>query len=303
MVGFAGLLAAAAVWGGVASGQEQPQSDPGAAATVADIEVTQAKDYDETRKEVEAFVGRYMLAPPGQTLARWTRPVCIATGHLREPHAQAIIDRIARRIFEVGGDVAGPGCRADVIIVGAEDGAATARDLVERDRQSFVPAVSSTDLGEKALESFMTVDQPVRWWHVNMPVEVRTGTIATTLKGEEPIIVNVSSGSHLNRNVRNDMARVFIIVEFAKLPADLRMTALVDYLAFLAMAQVSPDKSFDNVDTVLNALDDPARYDGMTEWDMEYLKALYRVRGDRHSVAHQTQDISLDVLRQRQGLW
>ncbi|MGX1803841.1 hypothetical protein ACWIDJ_16105, partial [Brevundimonas naejangsanensis] len=220
------------------------------------------------------------------------------TGYLNPQYAQAVIDRIATRIIEAGGDVAEAGCKVDVMVVGTDDGARTARELVKDDPRGYRPSRGSTDRGSAALRRFQEGDAPVRWWHVSLPVNVDTGELAVRLDGEEIPSNTVRDASRLRTNVRDDLARVTVIVDFTR-TGHVQSAALVDYIAFIALAQVNPDGDLRGQDTILNLFERPSDYRAMTQWDRDYLAALYRATPNRPSLQAQARGIANEVVRQR----
>lgn len=268
------------------------------AVQVDDITVEAQMRDAQLRARVDAFIDQNMAPPRGRPLARWSRPVCVATAQLSSRYAQAVIDRIALRIIEAGGDVAGPGCKADVMVVGTDDGAAMARALVKNDPRGFRPARGSTDRGSADLRRFQEGEAPVRWWHVSLPVNIDTGERAVRLDGEEPPTNAVREASRLRANIRDDLARVIVIVDFSKVE-HVRMSALADYVAFLALAQVDPDGDASGQDTILNLFNRPADFTEMTRWDRDYLAALYRAVPNRFTLQAQSRGVADEVVRGR----
>ena len=291
------MMAACFATGAMAQDSTATSSTP--TTTLDDVEVTAAKTPAEVRREVEAFIEANMAPPRGRPLARWSKPICIGAAQLSPTYAQAVIDRIATRIIEVGGDVAEPGCKVDIMVVGTDDGAAMAKALVDTDPRGYRPARGSTDRGQASLEAFQRGDDPVRWWHVSMPVSADTGEIAIRLDGEDPPTIAVRQASHLRTNVREDLKRVVIIIDFTKVPSDVRLGALIDYAAFLALAQVNPDGDASGQHSILNLFDNPTAYNGMTAWDVEYLSALYRSDSNYMGMGAQNRAIASEVLRDR----
>lgn len=297
------LSAAITVSGPVEAQASQSQvpaaADPDA-VQVDDITVAAAMRDAQVRARVDAFIDSNMAPPRGRPLARWNKPVCVATAQLSSQYAQAVIDRIALRIIEAGGDVAGPGCKVDVMVVGADDGAAMAKALVKDDPRGFRPARGSTDRGRAALRRFQEGEAPVRWWHVSLPVNAQTGEWAVRLDGEEPPTNAVREASRLRSNVRDDLARVVVIVDFSK-TEQVRMSALVDYVAFLALAQVDPDGDPAGQDTILDLFNRPTDFTEMTRWDRDYLAALYRAVPNRFTLEAQSRGIADEVVRGRRN--
>jgi len=279
---------------------EPPISNFAEPSQVADVEVVARMRATQIRERVDAFIENNMAPPRGRPLARWNKPVCVATANLSSQYAQAVIDRVATRIIEAGGDVAEPGCKADVMIVGSADGAEMARMLVAADQYGFRPSLNATDRGGAALRRFQEGDAPVRWWHVSLPVNLDTGALAVRLHGEEAPENAVRDASRLRTNVRDDLARVVIIVDFRKME-NVRTSALVDYLAFVAMAQVNPDGDTSGQDTILNLFSDPEHVTQLTQWDRDYLTSLYAAVPNRPGVRQQARGIAEEVIRQRNG--
>lgn len=277
--------------------QTQSAPDP-EAVQVDDVAVTAALRAAQVRARVDSFIESNMAPPPGRPLARWSKPVCVATAHLNPQYAQAVIDRVAQRIIEAGGDIAGPGCKVDVMIVGTDDGKAMAQALVKDDPRGYRPSRSATDRGSAALRQFQEGDAPVRWWHVSLPVNVDTGDLAVRLDGEDYPTNSVREASRLRSNVRDDLARVVVIVDFSK-TAEVRMSALVDYIAFIALAQVNPEGDPVGQDSILNLFNRPADFTEMTRWDRDYLAALYRAVPNRFTLQTQTRGIADEVIRER----
>ena len=267
---------------------------------VEDVEVTAQMRSELVRQQVESFIEHNIEPPKGRPLARWNKPVCIATAYLNQQYAQAVIDSIAARIIEFGGDVDGPGCKANLMVVGTTNGSATAKDLVRNDRDGFTPAMNSTNLSTRQLRKFENGDEAVRWWHVSMPIMIEGGEIAVRLKGDDFHTVNVTDGSRLRTNTRDDLMRVVIVVDFSK-TSHIPVTSLIDYISFVGMTQVAPGYEATSFDSILNLFNDPQNVTGLTQWDRDYLSALYIAPPNRPSIDAQVRDITTQVLMEREG--
>ena len=134
---------------------------------------------------------------------------------MRASFAQALIDHVSRVALETGLDIGEPGCSADVLIVASDEASTLAAELIDDNPLGFRPARGATDLGSEALETFQTTDAPVRWWHVSLPVSVDTGEVAIRLAGEpDTPTLRVRDASRLRSNIREDLARVIIILDY-----------------------------------------------------------------------------------------
>lgn len=268
--------------------------------SVDDIEVRAEASRLAQRQKVERFVEKATASPRGRPLARWRKPVCISAANFQPDYARALLDRIGLRMVQAGLDVQEEGCRPDLMIIGTTDGRALARILVEQNESGFRPSRANTDLGSAALRAFRESDRPIRWWHVSLPVSADTGEVAIRLDGEDPPHINVRDASRLRSNVRDDLSRVIILVEPARL-SGIVGTALADYLAFVSIAQVDPDHEMTDYSTILNLLYEPTAYTEMTEWDQDFLAGLYSVTQPRVHAGQQSRDISNAVVRQREA--
>ena len=281
--------------------QASPSQPVEPVTRLEDLEVRETVAASDMRRRVDDFVRKTMAPPHGRPLARWGKPVCIGAAYFKPDIAQGIIDQLALRILEVGGEVAGPGCTADVLVIGSTDGAATARQMVGADSFGFRPAGASTDRGSASLVDFQTGEDAVRWWHVSIPVSVETGEVAIVLHGEEAPTLNVGSLSHLRTNVRDEIKRVIVILDLPKIPPKVRLEALIDYVAFVVLAQVDPKADASQSDSILSLFTAASPPNGWTAWDVEYLSALYKADPSLVGMGAQNRAIASQIMRQRRS--
>lgn len=237
-----------------------------------------------------AFVDRIAAPPRGRGLGRWDRAVCVGAANISARYAQFMIDRVSSAALELGLDIGEPGCTPNIMIAAAADADALAAALVRDNPDGFRPALSQTDLGSRALEVFQTTDAPVRWWHVSLPVGVDTGEVAIRLKGEEAPTLAVRDASRLRSNVRDDLARVMIILDTARI-GQVSYGALSDYVTLVALAQIEPSADASAWPSILNLFSAAEPPTGLTEWDRDYLKSLYAASRDRARPAQQAREI------------
>jgi len=299
---FIGLASSLALLTGGAlpeAGQDAAPPPPAAnqqeATNLGEINVTGHRLKDE----VQAFIGEVAAPPQGRQLGRWDRSICVGVANMNPRYAQAMVDRISRAAIEIGLDIDEPGCKPDIMIVAAADAGDLAKALVRDDPSGFRPARGATDMGSAALERFKTTDAPVRWWHVSLPVSADTGDLAIRLDGEEPPTIAVRDASRLRANIRDDLARVIVIVDVSKIGL-IGFGALSDYVAMISLAQIDPEADTSRYDTVLNLFEEGAdRSAGLTQWDKDYLKSLYSANRDRARATQQTQDILRGMMGER----
>ncbi|HEV2082615.1 MAG TPA: hypothetical protein VGR32_09205 [Brevundimonas sp.] len=257
--------------------QDPPRQDP-PETRVDDIVV----DGRPLRAVADEFVENVGEAPRGRGLARWYRPLCVGAVNLNPDVAQPLLDHIARVAEDLGVQSGDVGCRPNVIMVFTDDPRAVAGAMIEADPKGFRLGGRTYHLSSDFRDEFVEGDRPVRWWTTSVPVDSETGQRATRLPGDvdaegnpaAPYIFSTSA-SRLNSQVRDDLARVYIIVDVNQV-SGVSTRQLADYLAFVALAQVDPRGDVSRQASVLNVFADPASSPGFSDWDLAYLRALYR---------------------------
>jgi hypothetical protein len=256
---------------------------------------------------VRSFVTEVSQPANNRGLARWNRPICVGAVNLRNDVGQYVVDRISDIARELDVEAGEPGCRPNVLIVAADDGAALATAIVEDRPRNFDLRHNSTDAGTRAFRNFRTGDQPVRWWQISMPIDSETGGRAVRLPGDidpssgQPSapMIHVFAASRLRTQIRDDMVRSVIIVDVERL-AGANLVQLADYLALVALAQVDAEADTSAFPTILNLFDGPATAPaGLTDWDRSYLRALYEHDQFRINRNSQVRAVAEAVTRDR----
>jgi hypothetical protein len=241
----------------------------------------------DLRIHIRDFIGQVVAKPPGRGFARWYRDVCVGVYNLENNAAQYVVDRVSKLALEVGLTPGEPGCAPQVNIVFATNAKETAAAMVESEPRMFMPVAghAGMDLGRVALEEFAQSDRAVRWWHVSLPVDARTGGAAIELDkncGQAfcPPTVNVAGPSRIHNGTRDDMIYVVVIVDATKLNGT-TWQQLGDYLAVVSLCQIDPHTNPASFDSILNLFTNPKAYSGLTDWDRSYVKALYEFDQER----------------------
>lgn len=303
-----GLCLAAAMGGAVAAWGQDGVAGRSPETHVEDVVVV-GRPVAETARE---FVRTISAAPAGARLARWNMPVCVGVVGARREIAQAIIDRVA----DIGGELgvsAGPsGCTPNVVVVMTDDGSAMAEAMVRQNRERFILGIGNSSPGLAALERFRTSDAPIRWWHTAAPVFADSGDLAVRYQGGPPpgadavLRGGYGAGSanrtpgRMRSNIRHDLNSVTIIVDVRRLEG-VSFPALTDFIVMVALAQIDPAADFSGLPTVLDLPRNPMGVSGLTDWDRDYLTALYSVRMDRPTLSTQELDIARGLVRGRRG--
>ena len=272
---FVAALAALTV---IAGAQQTPPSQD--ESRVGDIEVVGGRSL---RQAIDVFTDTVVAPPRGQNPARWHDFVCVGAVNLQRDAAQAIIDRVSQVALAIGLEIGEPGCSANILIVGTDDGPAMATAMVDYRPAIFRPGYSGASRSSLQLARFQQTEAPVRWWHVALPMIGDTGVIAVRLPGGVPPLI--PGGSLLRTEVRNDLGRAIIIVDFAR-AGSVDFQQLSDYVAMAAFAQIDPDADMSAFPSVLNVFNDPGAASGLTDWDIAYLTGLYTAELNRRRPSH-----------------
>ena len=257
------------------------------ATVVADEEViVRGRRLSELEFDLPDYIREFIdeIAAPARSrgYARWQRQVCIGVHNLEPTAAQYIVDRISGVAVDVGLEAGEPGCPPQVNIVFVTDARETASLMVENSPGTFRPIFGNAgmDLGLEALDEFTQSDKAVRWWHVSMPTDARTGMPAVRFPGQPPPTILKTGASRLYDGIRDELRHVIVIVDATEL-AGTTWQQLADYLAVVSLAQIDPWTEPSAFDSILNLFSNPAAYSGLTDWDHSYLEALYSYNQER----------------------
>lgn len=266
------MLAGAQAASPAAGVQAAPQDESTTLSTI-EVEGQRRTAYDAAR----AFTNEILVTPPRRGIARWrtTDPICPGVVNMQRDVAQALVDRIADRVIELGLQAGEPGCKANMIIVGADDGAAMASSLIEARPRAYITGIAGTSLTYRALNIFRTSDAPVRWWMLTVPLDARTGEVTVrTPDSEDAPIRRIDGAGRLRSQDINAIFQVMVVVDVNRI-GTVNVGQLGDYIAMVALAQVDAQADVAGFETVLNLFQDPAGVSGLTDWDLTYLRQLY----------------------------
>jgi hypothetical protein len=258
------------------------------------------------REFAQSFVEEMSRPARGRGLARWPDRICAGVVNLPVAYAQPMIDRISEVALEVGLEPGEPGCRPNVLVIATEDGAGMARSLVSSARRRFNLGSIQTNAGTRARQAFQTGDRAVRWWQTSMPVDSETGLRAIRLPGDidpttgQPAapVINTFAASRLTTQIRDDLTHVLIIIDVDHLEGT-TYPQLMDYVALVALAQIDFEGDTSGFNTIMNLFKTPSAPDGLTSWDMSYLRGLYATRSERINPASVTSAVADSVVRDR----
>ncbi|WP_087138891.1 hypothetical protein [Brevundimonas diminuta] len=294
------ILASVLLLAGAPQAAPQPRSDD---LTEVEAVIVEGRRLEEVAR---SYVEQVSEPPRGARLARWNEPICISVSNMQSHFAQFVIDRIAINALDAGADVAGPGCRPNVIVLATIDGSALAQRLVSEFGLGFRPAIQHTNRSRAALREFQNSREPVRWWNVSMPVEASSGEIAARLHGDfldpdgsgKPRMVVVRDGSRIRSNIRHDMAWTIVIIDMSRTDG-VTLGVLADYVSMVSLAQIDPAADLTGQQTIMNLFRTGGTMRGLTSWDKDYLVALYSASPNRFDNRSQEAAVTRALVRQR----
>ena len=265
--------------------QSAPQTENQQPTAVDDV-VVSARPLDQ---QIRTFLDDVSVPDRNLRVARFQKSVCVGAVNLRAETAQYLVDRISQIGLDIGLEPGEPGCSPNVIVIAAADAAELAQGMVKAKPRTFNPGGTGMNRTRAALERFQNTDAPIRWWHVSIPVDNHTGQIAVRLSGEDAPYTT-GSVSRLRTEIRNDISRAIIILDFDKLEG-MNFTQIADFAAMVAFSQVDLDADFSGYDSILSLTSD-RQFEGISDWDMAYLKALYSAELNQISKNQQMGEIA-----------
>ena len=243
-----------------------PQTPP----TAVDDVVVSARPLEQ---QVRSFLDDLTTPEANLRIARFQNNICVGAVNMRGQTAQYVVDRISQIGLDIGLEPGEPGCSPNILVIASQDGTALAESMVQARPVVFRPGGSQMNRNRNALARFQESDAAIRWWHVSVPMDNHTGQIAVRLPGDEDAPFTTGSAARLRTEIRNDISRVIVILDFNKLEG-LNMTQVADFAAMVSFSQVDLDGDFSAYDSIL-ALPSDKTQTGITEWDLAYLRALY----------------------------
>ncbi|HUF73937.1 MAG TPA: hypothetical protein VMR74_13675 [Gammaproteobacteria bacterium] len=291
---------------GTAAQPEVQSADPGVLEEVLVRGQRMSEIEFDLHTYVQEFLGEVVALPPGGGYARWRYGLCVAVNNLERGAAQYVADRIALLAMDVGLKPGEPGCSPNVLIIFTTNADELAHELVETQPRLFRPGgpACCMQLGLDALDEFAASDEPVRWWHVSMPVDVNLGQRAIHLPQDGPgnyPIISVFGPSRVHSGVADRMERVIIIVDGTQLRGT-TWEELGDYLAVVSLAQINPKADPSAFDSILNLFKNPGAYSGLTDWDRSYIQALYEIDVERLPRLQKNLIVDRMVTREREEI-
>jgi hypothetical protein len=277
----------------------QPVAPP---ASTENVTVTGTK----SRAVIEGFVTSF-AAPTHMTgkIARWESGICPVTVGQRPAIAAYVTQRMKEIATAVGAPVNGWGtCTPNIEIVFTN----TPQELLDNVRQHDADYLGYAQSSAER-EKLATITRPIQAWYTTQTKDLRgTGSIDTGrsrgagasmsnftyvpcsgCRGGNPAPIELGdakfasvSGNRISDGMRSTLYHVLIVVDPRKV-ADYEIGPLADYIAMLALTQLSSLDLCQQLPSIVNILA-PAcerKPNGITEDDLAYLNGLYQMSSQK----------------------
>lgn len=242
----------------------------------------------QARQRAVDFVKRTGVAN-GQQVARWVVPICIKIIGLKRPHA-ARVEQMMRGIArEANIKAAGPRCDPNITVSFAADAGKVVRHIDSRRPHQL------RELSLAAKEMLLTGEAPVRWWYATSELDrdgVQANNISApwiTMAGTTSPLPTVdgvtatqqyNSGSNVRTPTMRGLYGATVVIDTAK-AGDTPIDAVAAYAAMVAFAEMNA--SAPPPDSILGLFQPDGVETTLTDWDLAFLKSLYRMPLDRRS--------------------
>jgi len=266
------------------------RSDPGAPIVVTGTRPTRA----EARERAAAFVRELGVASGERPVARWADPVCPVVRGIAEPYARIVQTRMRAIAATAGIEAGREGCHPNISVSFVGDAAGLMQE-VQRRSPTRLNEVQANDR-----QALLNGAAPVRWWYItetrsrhamrNAPQSLQTetggqggGSFSASGSFDADAMSQYNS-SIVSTQVNRVLLDAAVVVDFDDVSGR-SLESVAAYAAFVAFAEVraadaSPPGS------VLGMFGQNAGVETLTDWDMAFLRALYRLPLDREARRH-----------------
>jgi hypothetical protein len=249
-----------------------------------DVTVTATKSREALHNFVKKFAAPTKLSGK---IARWQRRLCpLVIG--QEPDFTAFItQRIKYVALAVGAHVnLEPSCTPNIQVVFTS----TPQALLDNVRQHHASVLGYAETVAQ-LDKLATLTRPIQAWYATETMDcdgrrqVDAGITVSHFTGDFKFDAPAYAACGLSRlrdGLRTGFAHVLIVVDSTKL-AGQKIVPLADYISMLALTQLDSLDVCQQQPSVANLLAtgcDNAP-DGLTEFDLAYLRGLYSMSADR----------------------
>ncbi len=257
---------------------------------------------EQARQRAVDFVRSTGVANGQKQVARWVVPVCIKVIGVSTAQSARVVDQMLAIAREANVPVAKLDCEPNLTVSFAADAGQIVRQIHKKKPHQF------QELDRTERERLLNGHDPVRWWYATQMLDregmqgnnisapwVGTGGGAgagggsgggnslgqISLDGGDFMSTNqYTSGSNVRTPTIRSLYGATVIVDApsaGKTPID----AIAAYAAMVAFAEMDSDAP--PPDSILGLFQTLSIESSLTDWDLAFLKSLYRMPLDRRS--------------------
>jgi hypothetical protein len=285
---------------------------PAAAQTPESVTVTGTRSRQVLDKFVESFAAPNRLTGK---IARWEDGVCPVAAGLKPDFLNFITQRLKDVAAKAGAPVNDRAtCKPNIEIVFTT----TPQALIDNVRKQNQAYLGYADNGIQ-IDRLATVMRPIQAWYTTATRDERNKTVVDSAKpsgigmripcslcpGGYTYLPNAEgysvSGSRLGDGLHSALYHVIIVADPAKL-VDYEMGAVGDYIAMLALTQLSSLDTCQALPSIVNLLAGGCaqKPEGLTENDAAYLRGLYHM-GPGRNLRNQEDEVAYQMDQAFQG--
>ena len=251
------------------------------------------------RQRAVEFVKRAGVAKGEKQVARWVIPVCIKVIGIRDDQAERVEQNMLAIAREARMDIAPDKCDPNITVSFTADPKQVVHEIKKR-KPHQLREMSFTDR-----ERILTGDAPVRWWYstqmldrdglkennISAPWLAGAGGAGLQGTGADPVSLPMvdgvtgtqqyNSGSNVRTPTVRSLYGATVVVDAAKI-GDASVDAIAAYAAMVAFAEMDASDP-PPPDSVLGLFQPASAETSLTDWDLAFLKSLYRMPLDRRS--------------------
>jgi hypothetical protein len=255
---------------------------------------------EQARQRAVDFVKSTGVANGQKQVARWVVPVCIKVIGVSTPQEARVVGQMLAVAREAQVPVAKVDCEPNLTVSFTADAGQVVRQIHSKKPHQF------RELGNAERERLLNGRAPVRWWYATKMLDregmqannVSPGWIGTggtssgggesnnsngmvSLDGGDFMSTNqYNSGSHVRTPTVRSLYGATVVVD-APVAGNTSIDSIAAYAAMVAFAEMDADAP--PPDSILGLFQPSSVESSLTDWDMAFLKSLYRMPLDRRS--------------------
>ena len=254
-------------------------------------------DPAEARQRAKDFVKSTGVANGQKQVARWVVPVCIKVIGVSDAQSARITGLMLGIAREANIAVARENCDPNITVSFAPDAGQVVRQINSRRPHQL------RELSRAEKELLLNGEAPVRWWYATQMLDregmsgnnispgwVSAGASDAAPATTDPITVGgvgeltstqqYNSGSNVRTPTVRSLYGATVVIDAPK-AGGTSIDAVAAYAAMVAFAEMNANDP--PPDSILGLFKPDSVESSLTDWDLAFLKSLYRMPLDRRS--------------------